>query len=77
MDAGNAGIGPNIGLGFGLVARGENFDGRDRVPEGTFSGVVAGAGHGEVGDADIGLRLYPRDHAWDGVTLQGMERSAR
>ena len=61
--AGDGRVGPDIGPGFGLIAWREDFDQEGRVRESAFLGVVAGAGDGEVGDADVRLRLNVGDHA--------------
>jgi len=62
-DAGDCRIGPDIGPGLGLVARGKDFDQEDRIGEDRFFCIVTRAGNREVRDTDIGVRLNMRDDA--------------
>ena len=66
LNAGDGCVGPDIGPGFGLVARGEDFDQQDGVSESAFLGVIAGTGDRKVWDADVRLRLNAGDHAGSG-----------
>jgi hypothetical protein len=66
LNAGDGRIGPDIGPGFGLIARGEDLDQQGRIGESAFFGVIAGTGDGEIGDADIGFRPNAGDHAGRG-----------
>ena len=61
LNAGDGRVGPDIGPGFGLIARGEDLDQQDRIGESAFFGVIAGTGDGEVGDAEVCLRLNAGD----------------
>ncbi len=62
LNAGHGRIGPDIGPGFSLIARGEDLNQEDRVSERAFLCVVPGTSNGEVGDSDIGVRLNAGDH---------------
>ena len=66
LHAGDGRIGPDIGPGFGLIARGEDLDQQHRIGESAFFGVIAGTGDGEIGDAEVCLRLNAGDHAGRG-----------
>ena len=66
MNAGDGCVGPDIGPGFGLVARGEDFDQQYGVSESAFFRIISRTGDREVGDADIRLRLNAGNYAGRG-----------